>query len=41
MNEITKQITFLPAVKMSVSVFADKQKALLDMVLQHEYITKH
>ena len=41
MNEITKQKTIFPAVKMSVSVFADKKKLLSDMVLQHEYITKH
>ncbi|WP_271447731.1 hypothetical protein [Kluyvera georgiana] len=41
MNEITKQKAFLPAAKMPVLVYADKTKPLSDMVLQHEYITKH
>lgn len=41
MTEITKQKTFLPAVKMAVSVFADKKKPLSDMLLPYEYITKH
>lgn len=41
MNEITKQTTFLPAVKMAVLVFISKKKTLSDMMLQDEYITKH
>jgi hypothetical protein len=36
-----KQKTFLPAVIMSVSVFADKKKPLSDIMLWDEYITKH